>query len=298
MIPIFQQREFGDKVNVTFQYITNQFRSLGTALLFIVGPVALLAGIAAGIMQSNMLRLMGNSSGRDEDDFARLSQFADFFASPTFWLSIFLSIVANTAVILVVFTHMKRYANNGPNPTPISVSDVWADMQPAIGRVLLLTVLVSIVAGIATLFFIIPGIYLFVVLSLAPAVAVFEETDFGQTWSRCFVLIRDKWWSTLGLILVMGVIAAIISMLFSIPNAVIGFLIGSTRKTDGLTNWLLIGNIISVVGQTLLYSLIYIAIGFQYGNLVERQEGRGLLSAIDRIGTSSTQPRASEEGEY
>ncbi|AQG82047.1 hypothetical protein [Spirosoma montaniterrae] len=297
MIPIFQQREFGDKVNATFQYIAKQFQSLGAALLYIVGPVALLAGIASGIMQSNMLRLIGESGNANTRDFAAAFQLAGFFASPSFWLSMLLGIVANVAVILVVFTHMKRYANQLLNPAPISVGEVWADMQPAIGRVLLLTVIVSIVSGVATMFFIVPGIYLFVVLSLAPAIAVFEETDFGQTWNRCFALIRDKWWSTLGLIIVMAIIAVIISTIFSIPNAVIGFLVGATQKTDRLTSWLLIGNVISVVGQTLLYSLIYVAIGFQYGNLVERQEGRGLLSAIDQIGRPSTQPRALDEGE-
>ncbi|WP_332368767.1 hypothetical protein [Spirosoma telluris] len=57
MIQLFQQRDFGDKINVTFQYITQNFRSLSLALLYIVGPVALLAGIASGVFQSNMLDL-------------------------------------------------------------------------------------------------------------------------------------------------------------------------------------------------------------------------------------------------
>ena len=62
--------------------------------------------------------------------------------------------------------------------------------------------------------------------------------------------------------------------------------------------WLMVGNVINIVGRTLLNVVLYTAIGFQYTNLVERQEGRGLISAIDSIGTSPTQPRATDEGTF
>lgn len=295
MIQLFQQRDFGNKINATFQYVTQNFRSLGLALLYIVGPVAVLAGIASGVMQSNMLKLMGDSTRAQSDNPMAALQILSQFTSPTFWLAMLFSLLANVAVILTTYGHMKVYERTKGNA--ISVADVWAEVQPAVGRVIVISLLVSIITGVATVFLIIPGIYVGVVLSLALAVTTFEGTDFGRTWDRCFKLIRDKWWSTLGLIVVMAIIVGIVGLLFAIPTGIVAFFIGAKMLPDVSTVWLVIGNVIALVGRTLLNAVLYLAIGFQYTNLVERQEGRGLNSAIDSIGAPA-QPRTPNDGGY
>ena len=306
MITLFQQRDFGDKINVTFQYISQNFRSLGLALLYIVGPVALIAGIASGVMQSKFIDLGNTMKDADVDSnpFAALQIFQAVF-SPAFWLTIFFSLLAILVVSLATYAHMKVYARktgqtmvNPSEVVDISVAEVWDEMQPLIGRGIIISVLSSIIAGVATLFFIIPGLYVAIVLSLGLVVTSFENTDFGQTWNRCFVLIRDKWWSTFGLIFVMGIISGVIGLLFTLPAGIFSFLITSKLLPDVSGFWLILGNVISAVGSTLLRCIIYVAVGFQYTNLVERQEGRGLLSAIDSIGTSPTQPRDTDEGTF
>ena len=290
MIQLFQQRDFGNKINATFQYISQNFRSLGMALLYIVGPVAVVAGIASGIMQSNFLRL----SAAIDNPLAAL-QVLGQFVSPTFWLTMLFSLLANVAVILTTYGHMKIYERTNSNA--ISVADVWAEVQPAIGRTIVISLLVSIVTGVAMVFLIIPGIYVGVVLSLALAVTSFEGTGFGETWDRCFKLIRDKWWSTFGLVIVMVIIVSIVGMIFAIPTTVIAFFVSAKLLPDVSAVWLVIGNVIGLVGRTLLSAVLYMAIGFQYTNLVERQEGRGLISAIDSIG-APTQPRTQNEGDF
>ncbi|GAB2551411.1 hypothetical protein [Spirosoma aerophilum] len=296
MIQLFEQRDFGTKINVTFQYIIQNMRSLGMALLYIVGPVALVAGIITGIMQSDMLQLVSDSSPSDPKDPMATLQLMSKFISPNFWLAIVFGILANVAVVLTTYAHMRVYDRTGSSD--ISVSDVWLEMQPMIGRAVLITILNSIITAIAFIFFLIPGIYVAVVLSLSLAVMAFEGTDFGATWTRCFQLIRDKWWSTLGLIFVMGLIVSLIGLLFAVPTTVIAFLTGAKLLPNVSVVWLILGNVINLVGRTLLNVVLYTAIGFQYTNLVERQEGRGLMSAIDSIGTSTTQPRAADEGTY
>lgn len=297
MIQLFQQRDFGNKINVTFQYIIQNFRSLGTALLYIVGPVALAAGIMSGIMQSNMLKLAGSSRSSDPMMFL---QMMTQFLSPAFWVTILAGFLANLAVILTTYGHMKIYNRLGQSATSdsITVADIWEEIQPSIGRIAIISILNSIITGVACMFLLIPGIYVGVVLSLSLAVTVFEETDFGATWERCFKLIRDKWWSTFGLIVVMGIITALAGIIFAIPSGIIGFLIAGKLIPDVSTLWLIVSNVIAIVGRTLLNTIIYTALGFQYTNLVERQEGRGMLSAIDSIGTNPAQPRATDEGSF
>ena len=295
MIQLFQQRDFGNKINATFQYLVENFRSLGMALLYIVGPLAVASGIASGIMQSNMIRLIGESANAKTSNPLAAFQLLSFFSSPAYWLVLLFGLLANVAVVLVTYSHMKVYERTkGQN---VSVEAVWAEVQPAIGRAIIISILSSIITGVATMFFIIPGIYVGVVLSLALAVTVFESADFGQTWERCFKLIRDKWWSTLGLIVIMIVIVLVIGMVFAIPTALIGLFVGMKALPDMSTGWLIIGNVIALVGRTLLNAVVYLAIGFQYTNLVERQEGRGLLSAIDSIG-APIEPHTRNDGEY
>ena len=295
MIQLFQQRDFGAKINATFQYVSQNFRSLGMALLYIVGPVAVVAGIASGVMQSNLLRLSTDVARSQPDNPLAALQILSQFSSPTFWLAMLFGLLANVAVVLTTYAHMKVYERTKSNV--ISVADIWAEAQPAIGRAIIISVLGSIITGVAMVFLLIPGIYVAVVLSLALAVTMFEGTDFGGTWDRCFKLIRDKWWSTFGLIIVMAIIAGIVGLIFAIPTGIIAFFIGAKMLPDVSTVWLVLGNVIALVGRTLLNAIVYLAIGFQYTNLVERQEGRGLLSAIDSIGTP-TQPRTRNEGDY
>ncbi|WP_332368768.1 hypothetical protein [Spirosoma telluris] len=227
------------------------------------------------------------------------------FFSPAFWFTMLFTLLAILVVSLVAYAHMKVYARKtGQNalspsgPVDISVSEVWEEMQPLIGRSIVITVLGSIITFAAALFFVIPGIYVGIVLSLALAVTTFEGTDFGQTWNRCFVLIRDKWWSTFGIIFVMSIISGVVGLIFTLPAGILSFLITAKLLPDMSGFWLILGNVVATVGSTLLRALIYIGLGFQYTNLVERQEGRGLQSAIDSIGTSPTQPRASDEGTF
>lgn len=296
MIELFQQRDFGNKINATFQYVSQNFRSLGLALLYIVGPVALVAGIASGVIQSNMFRLMGDSANADNQNPMAVFQMMSQLFSPSFWFAILFGVLANVAVILTTYAHMKVYQRTKGGA--ISVTDVWTEVQPMIGQALIITILNSIIIGVGFMFFFIPGIYMAVVLSLSLAVMAFEGLDFGPTWSRCFQLIRDKWWSTFGLIFVIGLIVAIVGLIFAIPTAIVAFFTGAKLVPDVPVVWLMVGNVINIVGRTLLNVIIYTAIGFQYTNLVERQEGRGLLSAIDSIGTSPSQPRASDEGSF
>jgi MFS family permease len=295
MIQLFQQRDFGDKINATFQYITQNFRSLGMSLLYIVGPITVGAGITSGIMQSNMLRLTDDIAKGQSDNQMAVIQMISQFGSPSFWLTMLFGLLANVAVVLTTYGHMRVYERT--HGQAITVPDVWAEVQPVIGRAVVISVLGSILTTVALLFFIIPGVYVAVVLSLSLAVTTFEGTGFGQTLDRCFKLIRDKWWSTFGLIVVIFIIIVIMGMFFALPSALVAFLVGAKILPVASTLWLIIGNVVTLVGRTLINTVLYLAIGFQYTNLVERQEGRGLLSAIDTIGTS-VQSRDTNEGDY
>ncbi|MBC8154199.1 MAG: hypothetical protein H7Z72_14950 [Bacteroidetes bacterium] len=297
MITLYQERDFGEKINATFNYAVQQFRSLGMSLLYIAGPVALAAGIATGVYQSNMLRMVGKMSAGDEvSGVGIVSPFAIFeqILSPAYWLVILFTLLSYVLVSLTVYSHLKLYARQ--QDEPITVGAVWQEVQSLLVGGFGITIITGLAVFAGLLLLIVPGVYLFVPLSLALAIFVFERLGLSAVFSRCFALTRDKWLSTLGLVIVMSIIASIIGMVFSVPAGIVGIMGVAKGEVSSLP--LIITQAISAVGTRMLSALVPLALGFQYFNLVERQEGTGLLSAIDSIGTVPAQPRAQDEGTY
>lgn len=289
MIPLYQQRDFGEKINATFTYAGQQFRSLGIALLYISGPVALLAGITGGIYQSNLLKVVRVNP---DNPFAA---FENIF-SPTYLLMSVFAVLSRVLVSLTVYAHLKVYSRNQGGPVPIG--EVWQEVQAALWQSLGFSLISGLLIVVGFLFLIVPGVYISVPLSLGLAVIAFEGVGLMEAISRCFTLIQNKWWSTLGLIFVMILIVAITGLAFSLPAGVLTIL-KTMRVAPELPEFVPIAaQTIAMVGGTLLSALVALAVGFQYFNLVERQEGTGLLSAIDQIGTPPPIPRAQDEGDY
>ena len=144
----------------------------------------------------------------------------------------------------------------------------------------------SILVVLGFIFLIIPGIYLSISLSLIFIVRLEEKLRFFDAVSRCIKLIKNNWWFTFGLILVIGLIQVFLVYALYIPNYIMMFVTafsGIDSETSGLNRILYIfTSIISSLG-VLIYSISTIAIAFHYYNLVERKEAPGLLEQIDQI---------------
>ncbi|GAA4458501.1 hypothetical protein GCM10023189_30890 [Nibrella saemangeumensis] len=292
---LFQERDFGEKINATFAYATQNFRSLTLALLYIAGPAALLAGIAEGVLQSNLLTKqnpLGQSipSGND--------QMGIIYNGPllVILLTNILKLTANLIASLVVYSHFKLYSQSGS--TFINAGAVWHEVLSVLGRSLWIAFLSFWLVLIGIFLMLVPGIYIGVVLSLALPVTVFEKAGPGNVITRCFQLIANKWWSTFGLIVIVALIVIILGLGFTIPTILIQMFTAMELLPEMPSVVMVLTNAISTIGVTFLSGLIALAIGFQYFNLVERHEGTGLLAAIDTIGTSPTRPTAQDEGDY
>ncbi len=294
MNSLYRKRDFGEKINAVFQYIGLHFRSLLMALLYIVGPVAIATAIASSVTMTNILQATAGEQADPSNPYAGLMLMGRLF-SPAYWLTLFFSILTNVAVILTTYAHVHR-TENGQS---VAVADLWEDLQPQIGRMIGFTLLMSIITSIGFIVLLIPGLYIGVVLSTGFAVTYFEKSSFGTTWSRCFALMRDNWWSTFGYLLVMLLIVVIIGLVFTLPSGLFGFLSAAKLLPgNGLPLWFIIANTIALIGRALINSVLYLAVAFQYGNLVEQNENVSLYSAINTIGTMPTKPRATDEGEF
>lgn len=286
LIILVQERDFGQKLNATFDFIIQNFKPLVLSLLYISGPFSLVGGFFMGSYQSGILKIQRDVWESGSSSFNGIYQ----ILGTVFLLSFFL-ILAHIASSLVIGAYFLEYEEGNRNITPEAV---WNRLKGYIGKALVFNLVMGIVIFIGILFFIIPGVYIGVALSLMTMVLMRENLDLGDTFRRCFYLITDQWWSTFGLLIIMGIVSSIIASVFLIPALILTMIIAAINS-DVLTT---ISDIFSTVGGSLVRSLVLIAIVFQYYNLIERRDGASIINAIDNIGKAKTARSDLREEEF
>ena len=285
-IVLLQQRDFGQKINASFDFAIKNLGPLAKSIMFIAGPPALLSGIAQGMYQSRLL-----TAGIQKNSMESLYQ----YLTPEYFLVVLLSSVTYFLCYAAVSSFMVLYEERGLG-SKITPGDVWQKIVENISVSVISSVLVLLAILIGLVFFIIPGIYLAVCFQLYLMVVIREKSSATDSLSRSRKLVDGKWWSTFGLVMIMSIIAGIISIVFQFPVllATIFTTLGVGNGIAGSPVVLIIASIISIVGSNFVNGLVWIAVGFQYYNLVERRDGSGLRSEIESLGSGEVQ-RPGEE---
>lgn len=288
-IVFYKVRNFSAKLNATIEFIRQNVKPLGKAILYIMGPLA----IVNGILFSQYINFMFGSMSQTEP--VDVQNPFGFIFSSSYIGFIILSTLAGMLNLAIIFNFMKIY--NAKYPEPITVTEVlntsWRDILP----LFLLVVITGIFIFAGFFALVIPGFYLMIVMSLAFPALMFERKGIFESIGRSFKLIRGKWWSTFGLLFVAYIIANAVTMLFVIPFYILYFvsiftMIEETGVNADISSWWFQGGmtlsvILMVLGSFLAYAIPMIALNFQYFNLVERQESVGLMSEIEQIDTDS-----------
>jgi hypothetical protein len=322
-IELQQARDFSRKINSTFEFLRQNYKALLKAILFIAGPPVLVGSLLIGSFMSDFFSLTMNSQTQGNPE-----AISNYFLSVNFWLQlilmlvlVFISFIITIATINCYIILYKEKLTN-----KIEVSEVWNRVRllfwPYIGTTFLFFLAFIIVyvlllipvfvlgdmSGILVMFIGIPVvicglIYLFISSSLTYFVQAYEKKNFFDSINRSFRLINNgKWWSTFGLLFILQLITGITSYIFLIPYYVIIFTsslhsaqTGSPFEfSDTMGIIILICFTLYYLAQMLLYSLPHVGIAFQYFNLVELKEARGLMSQIETLGQPDSGPRPEE----
>lgn len=285
-IVLLQERDFGQKMNASFEFVSKNFAPLVKALLLIAGPSAILSGVASGLFQSRMLT-------------------GPTFGSPGFTFSQYFALEYLFVIIFSAVTYFLAYATVGSFVTlyeerrssvDITPGAVWSKINENISSSAGAMVLSFIVTLVGVLFFIIPGIYLSIALQFFMMITIREGLPAVDALKRSQKLIKDKWWSTFGLIMIMSMVAGIISIVFQLPVLITTIFnaLGIAKEWSQLKAWMIFGNVISILGTSIVQGLVWVALAFQYYNLVERQTGSGLLKDIESLGDGDWERPKSE----
>jgi hypothetical protein len=275
-VTLLAKRDFGQKINATFEFLTQNFKPLAKALLTIAGPPALLTGIIKGVTSINALKTI---SGDEFAEFLKIFQAENPLAS-------LLTLITGIFATCTVYSFITLYEEEGSSVS-ITPAKIWERLSSSISTVLGSTFIYFIIVILGAICLIIPGIYLGVALAFYQFIIIRERAGATDSLRRSNQLIRGKWWSTFGLMFVMGIIMGILSLCLQIPVAIIGIFKAVTinSMTDANGILLILGNILSALGSIFFQALVATALAFQYYNLVERTQGEGIRADIDSIGS-------------
>lgn len=321
-IEFHRPRDFNKKLNDTFEFLRQNLRPLFKSILIIAGPPVLMGSLLMGSFMGRFLNLSTTVDGSESQTLLE-----NYLLSPSLWLQLgagFLFLLISSVVTIAsINNYILLYGEKKSNQ--IEVDEVWGRVRQTFWMYLATLFLFSLLSMAVFLLLFLPVIllsaqspwftffgiiglmcallYILFGASLTFFIRAYEHTGFFAALFRSFQLVRSKWWSTFGLIMVLMFIVYTISYLFIIPWYVVTMIstlhsVTTNALQEPSTGWKLLTIILFTlyyIAQMILSAIPHIGIAFQYFNLVELKEARGLLADIQSIGKAADDLPAREE---
>ncbi|NOX46666.1 MAG: hypothetical protein GXO89_06785 [Chlorobi bacterium] len=283
-----KERDFGQLISASFEFIKVEFKTLMRLFVYIAGPMlvfSLLISIPSSI--KTMIFVYGGGLANNSD-------LSGLFGSIG-WSS-FASIFQGFAGLLFfvsVYEYIRLYEEG---KMEITVKDVWEKVKKNFWMFFGAGILVALMIGAGMIFLLIPGIYLAVASSFTFMVITMERVDVGKAIGRSMDLIKGNWWSTFGYYLVNIFIQLLIIYTVALPLIILNttFIAGYfATGAETLPFWYyivftlftIVSTVITMAGSLIMY----VAVSFKYFSLVEVKEQIGLKRQIAEMGNGQEQ---------
>jgi len=207
-----KKRELGDILQDTFAFMRNEFKSFFNVFFKIVGPFLVV------MMISLVLYMWFAADMLNTNNLAATNEIGDAPGAPQFFALFFYLISLLTVYAMsqsTILHYIKSYTEGKGTINYEQIrTDVYASFWSFIGMMFL----VSICVGIGILLCCIPGVYLWVPLSLSFSLMVFKQIGVGEAFTESFTLVKDHWWITFATLFVMAIIVGVASYAFALPS--------------------------------------------------------------------------------
>ncbi len=306
-----QERDFGQKISATFEFIGAHWRPLGRVLLYLALPAALVQSILSALVQrqvheSVQAAAQGQGAGLGGALQLQQAMWGALFNSPGYWLNSVVGTVFVTLLVISIYGYVLVLLHRRTPGPAVTVAEVWAVVRREFIGTFFSVWGVFVVITLGFFLLVVPGLYLSVALSLFFIVKLTEGTGFGATLCRCLQLTRGKWWSTFSLLLIMVLILYVVLLgvgfAATLLSGGLAAMVHASQEQSPLFTVVL--TTLNSALLLLLYPPLLLVLAFQYFNLVERRDGVGLRRLVERLGqtaapqASSASYRPDEEGEY
>lgn len=283
-----QVRDFGDLFNATFSFIGAEYKNLGKAVLYYAVPFLIITAISGVLLSMEQQKFYNAALFTGASDLnGSFSALADIYKYT--FLILFAYMIGMSMLQCTLYGYIKLYVNKGKDQ--FNVEDVWHEMKKYILPVIGISIILGILILIGMMLCLLPGIILAVYLALIFPAYIFEDRGFGDAFSRSFQLTGQKWWMTLGLIIVSFIMVYMIALLFSIPAMLLGFKsifsslqnLDQYKPTEFTTAFYIVNSITSLITYV-IFSIPSIIMAFHYFSMVEVKERPSLEDKIQQIG--------------
>ena len=286
-----RERDVGDIIIVTFRFLRDNLREIAVGMLYIVGPIALLAAVLSFFVQSQMQSSMFDITNIEDNPFEIYSS----MFTPAYFGYILLLVIVQILVSAVVLSYVSLYREG--HSGEITPSHLWAEASYMIVPIIVLFLLMGLFVVLSVVVWIVPClgvlawlaalVYLFPSLSMATVSRVLDVDSAIGALKRPYELVKGQWRMSFGTMAIAMIAFMAIATLLSIPGAMVGFgsAMGSLSGDDpggGSRVLLAIGSLLSTLTY-FGYTIPLVAGAFLYFNLIERKEGTGLFADIDLI---------------
>ncbi|MEN8119675.1 MAG: hypothetical protein ABFS35_04990 [Bacteroidota bacterium] len=273
-----QERDFNDLISNTVDFIKQEYKTLGKALLTYAGPFVLITAFLGAMYQNDLYSDPDTFNNNDP-----LKMLGNIY-STKYFLFMLGSIVSNVVLLSVVYSYVLLYVTKGKDG--FEQEEISGLVIKNFVPVLLMIFVMSFMIGFGFIFLFVPGIYLAVVFSLVIYAKFAEDLSFGNAMSRSMYLIKDYWWFTFGVLIVVYIIAFVSGSIFLLPQVALSRFYTISMQAGDFEGTSMLFTIISAIGtfaSTLLYSIVYITLTFHYYSQVEKKEKPNLMNKIDDI---------------
>lgn len=286
-------RDFGANLGDTFEFIRQNFQPMIKCFFAIAGIFILLQAVSNGVVESQLLSgftrsaRIGSSSIFDAERMmvGRYLTFPFLFFMILTWL-------AYIAMQVCIGAYMKYYEQNDKQRP--GIEEVWDIFKAYYLKVLIYSIPVYILVIIGCLFCLAPGIYLGVVFVPFAWVIMMEDASLGDGIQRCFELIKQNFWMSLGIYLVTYLI-------YSFASGIIGVIIGGVSgllayfTTKDLSSTVGIATSILRIFGFIFYIIFLVSSLLNYYSLVEKRDAVGMMQRVDQMGTQRDGSEGYEE---
>jgi len=279
-IELTKARAFGELIEDSIQFFKQNWKPLLRAYFIICG-FFWLASLAVSLFDVNQT--------------AQRVALGESRFGYTYFMAMGFSLISHVMIMLTVTCYIAVYKDKGNEPG--GVDEVWSYVKYYFFRVAGSYIALLALICASALVFLVPGIYFAIVVSITIPIMVIENSTLGYAFSRSFVLMKNRWWQTLGIIIVSELI--IVAAMFSVGIPVGLIVWGTTFLTNikGSDIYLYATAVVSHLLQ-FLYMLPLITITLTYFSFNEQTDQGALFERIEMIGKNKPDTAGQLTEEY
>jgi hypothetical protein len=139
---------------------------------------------------------------------------------------------------------------------PITVGEAWRHVKPRFGALLGLSLLYTLIVIVGAVVFVIPGVWLYIMFSLASTALILEGAPVGRAMGRSRALVQNAWWRTFGILLLTAVLTYLLAFIVSLPFSLFnGDLVSVTGVDPDFALSVLLTTIATILAQAITLPL-------------------------------------------